>query len=73
VDETRTPQRHPLDGFALLLGLLCLAGSGLALAAEADLFEVDGLVLLASVWLVVGVVGLARVAQRILAGDRGPS
>lgn len=59
-------QRHKLDTFALTTGLLCLVGSGLALAARADLFQVDGLVVLASVWLVVGVVGVTRVLHHLL-------
>lgn len=61
-------ERHRLDTFALTLGLLCLAASGLGLASRADLIEVDGLVVLASIWLVLGVVGVSRSAYRLLAG-----
>jgi len=59
-EEQRSPQRHRLDVFALTVGLLCLAVSGLALAARADLADVDVVVVLAAFWLVLGVVGLTR-------------
>jgi hypothetical protein len=59
-------ERRRLDTFALTAGLLCLAVSGLALASRADVLEVDGLVVLATLWLVVGAVGLSRAAQRLL-------
>jgi hypothetical protein len=65
-----TAGRHPFDAFGLVLGLLCLVGSGLALAAQADVVEVDGLVAIAAIWLVVGVAGLARGLQRLLGGKR---
>ena len=65
-------QRHKLDSFALVVGLLCLAGSGLALAARTDAFEVDGVVVLATVWLVLGLVGLSRVVHRLLVRDGEP-
>lgn len=61
-------QRHRLDTFALTTGLLCLALSGLALAARADAFEVDGLVVLATVWLVLGAVGVTKVVHRLVVG-----
>ena len=64
--ERSDVQRHRIDTLALTLGLLCLAGSGLAVAARADLFQVDGLVVLATAWLVVGVVGVTRVLHRLL-------
>jgi hypothetical protein len=64
--------RRPLDTFALTCGLLALAVSGLALVARADLFEVDGLVLLATVWLVVGIVGVTRGVLRLMERDRTP-
>jgi hypothetical protein len=67
--ETTGIQRHKLDTFALTLGLLCLTGSGLALAARADLFDVDGLVVLAAVWLVVGLVGVTRVLHHLMSGQ----
>jgi len=62
----RVPGRHGIDAFALTLGLLCLAGSGLALVGRAHAFEVDGLVVLASVWLVLGVVGVTRGVHRLV-------
>ena len=66
--EDNGTQRHRLDAFALALGLLALAGSGLALAARADAFEVDGLVVLATVWLVLGAAGLVKVVHRLVVG-----
>jgi hypothetical protein len=60
------PARHRLDTFALTVGLLCLAGSGLALAARADVAEVDALVALAVLWLVLGAVGVSRSVARLL-------
>ena len=64
--EVQPIQRHGLDTFALSMGLLCLALSGLALASRADLFDVDGLVVLASIWVVLGVVGVSRSVFRLL-------
>jgi hypothetical protein len=63
-------QRHRLDVFALTLGLLALAGAGLALGARADAFEVDGLVVLATLWVVIGVVGVSRSVYRLVRGPR---
>ena len=63
-------ERHGLDTFALTIGLLCLTGSGLALAARGHVLEVDGLVVLAAVWLVVGVVGVTRVLHHLTSGRR---
>jgi len=64
--EVQPVERHGLDAFALTMGLLALAVSGLALASRADLFEVDGLVVLASIWVVLGVVGVSRSVYRLL-------
>ena len=64
--STSGVQRHRLDTFALTLGLLSVAGSLLALAARADAFEVDGLVVLATFWVVLGIVGVSRVALHLL-------
>ena len=55
-----------VDSFALTTGLLCLAVAGLALASRADVLDVDGLVVVATMWLVVGAVGLSRAVQRLL-------
>jgi hypothetical protein len=66
VPETTDVRRHGVDALALAFGLLSLAIAGLALVARSDLFAVDGLVVLASVWLVLGVVGLTRAVQRLL-------
>lgn len=63
-------RRHRVDAFALTVGLLALAGAVLFLGWNADLFRVDGLVLLASVWVVVGVVGLSLTLQRLLTEGR---
>lgn len=60
------PERHELDAFALTAGLLCLAFTGLVLVSRADLVQVDGLVVLATLWVVVGVVGVSRSAYRLL-------
>ena len=68
--ETPQAERHGLDAFALTMGLLSLAVAGLALASRADLFEVDGLVVLASVWVVLGVVGVSRSVYRLVRGPR---
>ena len=62
-------RRHTLDTFALTCGLLSLVVASLALVARSDLFEVDGVVVLASVWLVLGVVGVSRVLHRLLVHD----
>jgi hypothetical protein len=64
------PDRHRIDSFALTLGLLCLAASGLALAARAHAFDVDGLVVLATVWLVLGVVGVTRGVHHLVTRGR---
>ena len=61
-------QRHRLDTFALTFGLLSVALAGLALASRADLFEVDGLVALATVWIVLGAVGVTKVVHRLVVG-----
>ena len=61
-------ERHRLDGFALTVGLLSLAASGLTFAARGDLFQVDGLVVLATVWVVLGVVGVSRAVHRLVVG-----
>jgi hypothetical protein len=59
-------ERHPLDAFALTAGLLALALAGLTLVSRADLADVDGVVVLASLWVVVGVVGVSRSVYRLL-------
>jgi hypothetical protein len=59
-------ERHRLDTFALTAGLLCLVVAGLVLVGRAHLLAVDGLVVLAAVWLVVGVVGITRVVHHLL-------
>ena len=69
--EVQQVGRHALDAFALTTGLLCLALSGLALAAHAGLFEVDGLVVLASIWVVLGVVGVSRSVYRLVSPREG--
>jgi hypothetical protein len=66
VASTSGVQRHRLDTFALTIGLLSIAGSALALASRADAFEVDGLVALATFWVVVGAVGVTKVVHRLL-------
>ena len=71
--ERPVVERHELNGFALAAGLLCLAFSGLTLASRADLFQVDGLVVLASVWVVLGVVGVSRAVYRLVSGPRKPT
>ncbi len=63
--------RHPLDTFALTAGLLSLALAVLALLARADAVEVDGVVVLAAVWVVLGVVGVSRSLYRLLRRERG--
>ena len=68
-EQTR---RHRLDTFALTCVLLSLAVSSLALVARSDLFDVDGVVVLATVWLVLGVVGVSRVVHRLLVHDQEP-
>jgi hypothetical protein len=68
-EQTR---RHRLVTFALTCGLLSLAVSSLALVARSDLFDVDGVVVLATVWLVLGVVGVSRVVHRLLVHDQEP-
>lgn len=60
------PERHRLDTFSLTVGLLALVASGLTLASRAEALEVDGLVVLAALWLVVGGVGLSRAVHRLL-------
>ena len=60
------PERHELDAFALTVGLLCLAFAGLALVSRADLVQVDGVVILAALWVVVGVVGVSRSVYRLV-------
>ena len=64
------PERHELDAFALATGLLCLALTGLVLVARADLVEVDGVVVLATLWVVIGVVGVSRSVYRLVRGPR---
>ena len=68
--EAQPTQHHGLDAFALTMGLLSLALAGLALASRADLFEVDGLVVVASVWVVLGVVGVSRSVYRLVRGPQ---
>jgi hypothetical protein len=68
VARTSGIQRHRLDTFALTFGLLSIAGSVLALASRADAFEVDGLVALATFWVVLGAVGVTRVVHRVVVG-----
>jgi hypothetical protein len=65
-------ERHGLDAFALTIGLLCISVAALTLASRADLVQVDGLVVLATVWVVLGVVGVSRSLYRLLR-DRQPS
>jgi hypothetical protein len=69
--ETQRAQRHELDTFALATGLLCLALTGLVLVSRADLVQVDGVVVLATLWVVIGVVGVSRSVYRLLRGPRG--
>jgi hypothetical protein len=66
-----TPVRHGLDAFALTVGLLCLAVAGLTLVSRADLAKVDGVVVLATVWVVLGVVGVSRSLYRLLSRHEG--
>jgi hypothetical protein len=68
VPSTSGIQRHKLDTFALAFGLLSIAASVLALASRADAFEVDGLVALATFWVVLGAVGVTRVVHRVVVG-----
>lgn len=65
------PERHELDTFALTVGLLSLAFTGLVLVSRADLVQVDGVVVLATLWVVLGVVGVSRSVYRLLRGPRG--
>lgn len=68
-------ERHRLDTFALTVGLLAIALAVLALASRSGV-EVDGLVVLATVWVVLGLVGLSRALYRLLSpegADRQPS
>jgi hypothetical protein len=65
------PDRHELDTFALTVGLLSLAFTGLVLVSRADLVQVDGVVVLATLWVVLGVVGVSRSVYRLLRGPRG--
>jgi hypothetical protein len=69
--EVQLAQRHELDTFALATGLLCLALTGLVLVSRADLVQVDGVVVLATLWVVIGVVGVSRSVYRLLRGPRG--
>ena len=69
--EVQQAQRHELDTFALATGLLCLALTGLVLVSRADLVQVDGVVVLATLWVVIGVVGVSRSVYRLLRGPRG--
>ena len=71
--STSGVQRHRLDTFALAFGLLSVAGALLALAARADAFEVDGLVALATFWVVLGAVGVTRVVHRLVVGREEPT
>jgi hypothetical protein len=64
------PVRHGLDTFALTIGLLCLALAVLTLLSRGDLVEVDGVVVLATVWVVLGVVGVSRSLFRLLRGPQ---
>ncbi len=65
----RQSERHELNAFARTAGLLWLAFCALTLASRADLFQVDGLVVLASVWVVLGVVGVSRAVYRLTHRD----
>ena len=67
--RARGIQRHRLDTFALTIGLLSVALAGLSLASRADVLEVDGLVALATVWLVLGAVGVTKVVHRLVVGS----
>jgi hypothetical protein len=68
VASTSGVQRHRLDTFALTTGLLAVALAALALAARGGA-DVDGLVALATVWVVLGAVGLTRVLHHLLARE----
>jgi hypothetical protein len=68
--ERPVVERHGLDAFALTVGLLCIAVAGLTFASRADLVQVDGLVVLATVWVVLGVVGVSRSLYRLLRGPQ---
>lgn len=57
--------RHGLDAFALTAGLLCLVGSALTFVSRADVVQVDGVVVIAAVWVVLGVVGVSRSLYRL--------
>jgi hypothetical protein len=59
-------ERHGLDTFALTVGLLCLAVAGLTVLSVGDVAQVDGVVVLATVWVVLGVVGVSRSVHRLL-------
>jgi hypothetical protein len=69
--EVQLAQRHELDTFALATGLLCLALTGLVLVSRADLVQVDGVVVLATLWVVIGVVGVSRSVYRLVRGPGG--
>lgn len=69
--EVQRIQRHELDTFALTVGLLCLAFTGLVLASRANLVQVDGVVVLATLWVVLGVVGVSRSVYRLLRRTEG--
>lgn len=60
------PERRPTDLVALTAGLLCLVVAVLTLLSTTGAADVDGLVVLAAVWLVVGAVGLGATARRLL-------
>lgn len=60
------PRRHELDTFALTVGLLAVAAAALALVSRADTVEVDGVVVLATLWVVIGVVGVSRSLYRLI-------
>lgn len=59
-------ERHELDTLALTAGLLSLAFTALVLGSRAGLLDVDGLVVLATLWVVVGVVGVSRSVYRLV-------
>ena len=64
------PVRRPLDVFALVVGLLAVAISVLALVGQSADVHVDGVVVFAVVWIVVGVVAVARAVQRLITSAR---
>lgn len=64
-------ERHALDVVPLTAGLMALSLSALALVSRADVLEVDGLVVLATLWIVLGVVGLSRSVHRLVRRTEG--